>query len=56
MQYTWNDIEQHGTWTYRKNYALIATYHPSAILRDASNYELAKKDFLEVVKKLKEEL
>lgn len=47
---------QHGTWTYRKSYALTATYHPSAILRDASNYELAKRDFLEVVKKLKEEL
>ncbi len=47
---------QHGTWTYRKNYALTATYHPSAILRDASNYELAKADFLEIVKKLKEEL
>lgn len=47
---------QHGTWTYRKNYALTATYHPSAILRDASNYELAKTDFLEIVKKLKEEL
>ena len=24
---------QHGTWTYRKSYALTATYHPSAILR-----------------------
>ncbi len=47
---------QHGTWTYRKNYALTATYHPSAILRDVSNYELAKADFLEIVKKLKEEL
>jgi len=47
---------QHGTWTYRKNYALTATYHPSAILRDASNYEFAKADFLEIVKKLKEEL
>lgn len=47
---------QHGTWTYRKSYALTATYHPSAILRDASNYELAKADFLEIVKKLKEEL
>ena len=46
---------QHGTWTYRKSYALTATYHPSAILRDASNYELAKADFLEIVKKLKEE-
>lgn len=45
---------QHGTWTYRKNCALTATYHPSAILRDASKYEIARKDFCEVVKKRKE--
>lgn len=42
---------QHGTWTYRKNCALTATYHPSAILRDSSKYEIAKKDFFEIVKK-----
>lgn len=45
---------QHGTWTYRKNCALTATYHPSAILRDASKYETAKKDFEEIVKKMAE--
>lgn len=42
---------QHGTWTYRKNCALTATYHPSAILRDPSKYESVKEDFLEIVKK-----
>ncbi len=46
--------KQHGTWTYRKNCALTATYHPSAILRDSSKYEIAKKDFCEIVKKLEE--
>ena len=42
---------QHGTWTYRKNCALTATYHPSAILRDPSKYEIARADFEEIVKK-----
>lgn len=41
---------QHGTWTYRKNCALTATYHPSAILRDPSKYEVVKEDFLKIVK------
>lgn len=43
--------KQHGTWIYRKNCALTATYHPSAILRDPSKYELAKEDFCKSVKK-----
>ncbi|MCI8484478.1 MAG: uracil-DNA glycosylase [Lachnospiraceae bacterium] len=42
---------QHGLWTCRKDCALTATYHPSAILRDPSKYESAKKDFCEIVKK-----
>ncbi len=42
---------QHGSWTYRKNYALTATYHPSAILRDSSKYGAVKQDFCEIVKK-----
>lgn len=42
---------QHGTWTCRKNCSMTATYHPSAILRDPSMYEIAKKDFCEIVKK-----
>lgn len=42
---------QHGTWTYRKNCALTATYHPSAILRDPSKYEIVKGDLSRIVKK-----
>lgn len=42
---------QHGTWTYRKNCAMTAVYHPSAILRDPSKYEEARADFLEIAKK-----
>ncbi len=42
---------QHGTWTVRKNCALTATFHPSAILREPSRYESVKADFCEVVKK-----
>ncbi len=45
---------QHGTWAYRKNCAMTAVYHPSAILRDPSKYEEAKKDFAEIVKKREE--
>lgn len=45
---------QHGTWTYRKNCALTATYHPSAILRDPSKYGAAKEDFCEIVRKREE--
>lgn len=42
---------QHGAWIYRKNCVLTATYHPSAILRDPSKYEITKNDFCELVKK-----
>lgn len=42
---------EHGSWICRKNCALTATYHPSAILRDPSKYEDAKRDFLEIAKK-----
>lgn len=42
---------QHGTWIYRKNCALTATYHPSAILRDPARYEDVRRDFCEIVKK-----
>lgn len=42
---------QHGVFTYRKNCALTATYHPSAILRDPSKYGIVKEDFSEIVKK-----
>lgn len=43
---------QHGCWTYRKNCALTATYHPSAVLRDPAKYETVKEDFSEIIKKL----
>ncbi len=43
--------KQHGTWIYRKNCALTAAYHPSAILRDPSKYGAAQEDFLEIAKK-----
>lgn len=42
---------QHGTWTYRKDCALTAVYHPSAILRDMSKLEETKADFHEIVRK-----
>ncbi|MCI8584404.1 MAG: hypothetical protein HFI92_00650 [Lachnospiraceae bacterium] len=42
---------QHGAWTCRKNCALTAAYHPLAILRDPSKYEIVKKDFQEIVRK-----
>lgn len=42
---------QHGVWTHRKDCALTATYHPSAVLRDPSKYELVKTDFCEITKK-----
>ncbi len=45
---------QHGSWISRKNCALTATYHPSAVLRDISKYELVKKDFLEIARKRNE--
>ncbi len=42
---------QHGTWTCRKDCALTAVYHPSAILRDPSKMEETKADFKEIVRK-----
>lgn len=44
---------QHGTWTYRKNCALTAVYHPSAILRDDSKYEITRDDFRKIAEKRK---
>lgn len=42
---------QHGTWICRKDCALTAVYHPSAILRDPSKLETTKADFHEIVRK-----
>lgn len=47
---------QHGSWIYRKNCALTATYHPSAILRDSSKYETVKDDFRIIAKKWSDNL
>ncbi|GMQ61445.1 uracil-DNA glycosylase [Vallitalea maricola] len=41
---------EHGKWVNRKGYNLIATYHPSALLRDPSK----KRDAWEDFKKIKE--
>ena len=45
---------QHGTWTYQKDCAMTAVYHPSAILRDPSKLEITKRDFREIVRKREE--
>ncbi|MBU3181544.1 uracil-DNA glycosylase [Clostridium psychrophilum] len=37
--------KEHGIWFYRKGYCLIATYHPSALLRDPSKKRDAWEDF-----------
>jgi DNA polymerase len=42
--------KEHGKWVDRKGYSLIATYHPSALLRDPSK----KRDAWEDFKKIKE--
>lgn len=45
---------EHGSFIYRKNFALTATYHPSAVLRDPSKYEAAKEDFCRIAEKRQE--
>lgn len=42
---------EHGAWTERKHCLMTATYHPLAILRDPSKYEIVKKDFCEIARK-----
>ena len=37
--------KEHGIWFYRKGYFLIATYHPSALLRDPSKKRDTWEDF-----------
>lgn len=37
--------KEHGIWFYRKGYCLIATYHPSALLRDPSKKRDSWEDF-----------
>ena len=43
---------QHGTWIERRGCFLTATYHPSALLRDPSRMEEAKRDFQWIGEKL----
>ena len=45
---------EHGVWVERKGYYLIATYHPSALLRDPSKKRDAYEDLLKIQAKLTE--
>ena len=45
---------QHGQWTERKGYWFIATYHPSALLRDESKKRPAWEDLKLIRAKLDE--
>ena len=45
---------QHGQWTERKGYWFIATYHPSALLRDESKKRPAWEDLKLIRTKLDE--
>lgn len=45
---------EHGILVYRKNFALTATYHPSAILRDPCKYDTVKEDFCRIAEKRQE--
>ena len=38
--------KEHGTWFEKGAYRMIATYHPSALLRDPSKREEAYEDFI----------
>lgn len=44
----------HGVWYEKKNCNFIATYHPSALLRDTSKKRAAWEDFKVIRKKLEE--
>lgn len=46
--------KQRGQWIYRKGYWIIATYHPSALLRDESKKRPAWEDFQAIRDKLNE--
>ncbi|WP_244832910.1 uracil-DNA glycosylase [Clostridium sp. BJN0001] len=45
---------EHGTWTVKCNTYFTATFHPSALLRNPSNMQLALDDFKEIRKKVLE--
>ena len=44
----------HGQWVERKGYSILATYHPSALLRDESKKRDAWNDLKKVRQRLKE--
>lgn len=46
--------KEHGIWTERKGYWFIATYHPSALLRDETKKRPAWEDFKLIREKLDE--
>lgn len=46
--------QEHGTWIYRKNCWLTATYHPSAVLRDPRKMDDIIKDFESIKQKIDE--
>lgn len=46
--------KEHGTWYKKKNCWMMATYHPSALLRDESKKKIAFEDLKELKKKIDE--
>lgn len=46
--------KQRGTWINRKGYYIMATYHPSALLRDETKKRPAWEDFKAIKEKLSE--
>ncbi|QUI23914.1 uracil-DNA glycosylase [Vallitalea pronyensis] len=46
--------KEHGVWVDRKGYYLIATYHPSALLRDPTKKREAWEDFKKIKAKYTE--
>ncbi len=46
--------KQHGQWLERKGYWMMATYHPSALLRDETKKRPAWEDFKKIREKLSE--
>ena len=46
--------KEHGIWTERKGYNMIATYHPSFLLRDPSRKREAWEDFKKIKAKYEE--
>lgn len=46
--------KEHGTWVERKGYWMIATFHPSALLRDESKKRPAWEDLQVIRRKLDE--